>query len=228
MEIDETNFEENLQSQWNFEANCKANIDISEINENKVNHNIFSKKRTDFQKSKCLNNFEIYELEEPRISLNLSDSSLDDQNDIYFSKRKSKDVMKVQRPFSSQSKKIKRLTLFQPSPQPPKLTGPVTYYRDNEKIDKRLQREFDKMQKSKEIKRQMKSPYKINFVRLRADSVRSTRNQLQKNEKISRKKRWNESKAYRKACEEEIESERRNSKIDYVSKTYHELRIIRI
>ena len=84
------------------------------------------------------------------------------------------------------------------------------------------------MQKSKEIKRQMKSPYKVNFVRLRADSVRSTRNQLQKNEKISRKQRWNESKAYRKACEEEFESERRKSIIDYVSKTYHELRIIRI
>ena len=80
--------------------------------------------------------------------------------------------------------------------------------------------------KQKEIRRQMRSPYKENFVRLRADSVRSTRNRLKTNEKLSCRQRRYDSKAYREACEEEFESERRHCKNDYVSKTYPELRII--
>lgn len=237
MEIEEDlELEENS---WNFEDHRDENLNVNEENYKKNRNSyqktsnrpiitISSQNQTLLPKSK--NQVSMYESNESKMTSGLSSSRLKDQNNTYLSGRCSSkninDVMRVQRPFSSQTKRVKKMTLFQPSPKPPVLTGPVTYYRDLEKIDKQIQREFDKSLKRKEIKRQMRSPYKENFVRLRADSVRSTRNRLKTNEKLSCRQRRYDSKAYREACEEEFESERRHCKNDYVSKTYPELRII--
>lgn len=240
MDNDESSNTEN--NSWNFEVQNDRNIENNEIKtqmipiashrtNNRTKINITSQNQSNQNPiGKELNQNIIYDSDENQITLNIQSYQDDDQYYQIYSSRSSlknkTDVMRVSRPFSSQAPKRKKMTLFQPSPKPPKLTGPVTYYRSIDKIDKQLQRDFDESLRRKEIKRQMKSPYKENMVRLRSESVRSVRKQLQRNEILSRRQRKHEIVAYRSACEEEYESERRHCQVDYVSKTYRELRIM--
>ncbi|OHT08999.1 hypothetical protein TRFO_22237 [Tritrichomonas foetus] len=126
------------------------------------------------------------------------------------------------------SRRSKKKQLFQPQASPRTLTGPVFYYREIDKIDKIYKRDFDSEMKRKEIKKQMHSPYKENFVRLRAESVKSTRRQISNNEREWIRKRAKDNQSYENACQEEYDSERRHCQIDYINPTHKELRVLGI
>ncbi|OHS99533.1 hypothetical protein TRFO_34041 [Tritrichomonas foetus] len=109
---------------------------------------------------------------------------------------------------------------FQPSPTPRKLTGRVFYYREINKIEKKERANHLKEVKNKEFIRQIRSPYREDFVQLRANSVLSTRKQLEQEQRDWLRQRGKDNVLAQRAIEREFEKEKRHCKKDVLTKTH--------
>lgn len=141
------------------------------------------------------------------------------------------------RPKPSQSKTIRPRTndsirsknnLFQPSPAPLMICGPVFYYSGVDQFEKKMSRQYDEELKRKSRAKQLRSPYKENFVKLRDNSIRQVNLKFAMNEYKEARQRFRESMRYRDACQEEFENEERHCHTDTISRSYKELRIIHV
>lgn len=139
-----------------------------------------------------------------------------------------KTVTGTTRPLTSISTMRRSKGFFTHEPAPVRLSGPLIRYRERDRLEKRESYTFYNEMKQKWTQKNMNSPYKKDFVKLKATAERTTRSNLERRDRDFARDRMKAIYDYKSSCEQEIQSEKRHCQTDHFSRLHKDLRILSI